>query len=104
MGKPPLSAHSGGHAEAGPEADRYVVTSLVRGLEVLMAFTPERPSLSLAELAAEVGVSRSALFRIVFTLTQLSFLVHDSKAHVYLLGPAAMRLGVGLTDMTSGTS
>jgi len=75
-----------------------MVRSLVRGLEVLTAFTPERPRLSLAELAAEVGVTRSALFRIVYTLTQLSFLVHDPKARVYLLGPAALQLGAGVGD------
>ena len=100
MGKPLLSAHPDGHSGAHPAADRYIVPSLVRGLEVLAAFTPERPRLSLAELAAEVGVTRSAMFRIVYTLTQLSFLVHDTKGRVYLLGPAALRLGVGFADAT----
>ncbi len=82
MGNPPSSANP----ENGPEVDRYTVRSLVRGLAVLQAFSPERPRLSLAELASEVGVTRSALFRIVYTLTQLSFLVHDPKEHDYQLG------------------
>ena len=43
--------------------DRYLVPGLVRGLEALCAFTPERPNLSLGELADILGTTRSATFR-----------------------------------------
>ena len=76
-------------------ADRYMVPGLVRGLEVLQAFTPERPHLTLGDLATIAGVTRSAIFRIAYTLGQLGFLVHDAQSRHYSLGPAVLRLGYG---------
>ncbi len=68
---------------------------LVRGMEVLQAFTPDRPRLTLGDLAASTGVTRSAIFRIAYTLTQLAFLVYDAQSRTYALGPAVLRLGSG---------
>jgi DNA-binding IclR family transcriptional regulator len=78
-----------------PEADRYLVPGLVRGLVVLQAFSPERPQLSLRELANAVGVTRSAVFRIAYTLVELGFLTHHPATRSYTLGPAVLRLGYG---------
>ena len=75
--------------------DRYLVPGLMRGLEVLQAFSPERRRLTLGELAAAVGVTRSAVFRIAYTLHELGFLTHDSTTRSYALGPAVLRLGYG---------
>jgi DNA-binding IclR family transcriptional regulator len=77
------------------QADRYMVPGLVRGLEVLQAFTPQRPRLTLRELAEATGVTRSAVFRIAYTLSELGFLVHDPAGRHYTLGPAVLRLGYG---------
>jgi len=84
-----------GKTPADSDPDRYMVPGLVRGLEALQAFTPERPRLSLGDLAAAVGVTRSAMFRIAYTLSQLAFLVHDAHGRCYTLGPAVLRLGYG---------
>lgn len=75
--------------------DRYLVPGLIRGLDVLQAFTPERPSLSLSEIARHLGVSRSAAFRSVYTLASLGFLLQDRREERYALGPAVLRLGHG---------
>ena len=75
--------------------DRYLVPALARGLAALLAFTDDRPRLTLGELAAAVGVTKSAVFRIAHTLTQLGVLLHDSRARTYALGPAVLRLGSG---------
>ena len=64
---------------------------LVRGLAVLQAFSPERPQLSLRELADAVGVTRSAVFRIAYTLVELGFLTHHQATRSYMLGPAVLR-------------
>jgi DNA-binding IclR family transcriptional regulator len=72
-----------------------MVPGLVRGLEVLQAFSPERSRLSLRDLAAATGVTRSAVFRIAYTLSELGFLVHDAAARQYALGSALLRLGYG---------
>ncbi|HEV2573071.1 MAG TPA: IclR family transcriptional regulator C-terminal domain-containing protein [Beijerinckiaceae bacterium] len=77
------------------QTDRYIVPGLVRGLAVLLAFSPERPRLTLRELADAVGVTRSAVFRIAYTLTELGFLNHQPETRSYTLGPSVLRLGYG---------
>jgi DNA-binding IclR family transcriptional regulator len=75
--------------------DRYLVPGLVRGLEALRAFTPERPNLSLGELADILGTTRSATFRTVYTLADMGCLLHDERNLTYSLGPAVLQLGYG---------
>jgi len=84
-----------GKTPAVPPADRYLVPGLLRGLELLQLFTAEEPRHSQAALAARLGVTRSAIFRIVYTLTQQGFLLHDPATRLYSLGPAVLRLGDG---------
>ncbi len=76
--------------------DRYFVPALARGLAALEAFSDDAPRLTLGELAAAVGVSKSAVFRVAHTLTQLGFLLHDPRSRTYALGPAVLRLGIGV--------
>lgn len=78
-----------------PSEDRYIVPGLVRGLRVLGAFTPERKEMTLSDLARELGLSRSAAFRTVYTLAQMGFLLQDPRGKSYSLGPAVLRLGYG---------
>ncbi|HRJ69638.1 MAG TPA: IclR family transcriptional regulator [Beijerinckiaceae bacterium] len=75
--------------------DRYLVPGLQRGIDVLQAFTPERQRLSLGELAAAVGVSKSAVYRVTYTLCQCGLLLQDSHDKSFTLGPAVLRLGYG---------
>lgn len=77
------------------ESDRYLVPGLMRGMQVLGAFTPERQALGLSDIARVIGQSRSATFRTVYTLTHLGYLLHDERTKTYSLGPAVMRLGYG---------
>jgi len=79
----------------GKTDDRYMVPGLARGMEVLRAFSPARPRLSLGELAALLGTTRSALFRVTYTLARLGYLMHDVAAQTFSLGPAVLRLGHG---------
>lgn len=75
--------------------DRYLVPGLVKGVEMLKAFTPERPVLKLADLAHHLGTTRSAAFRTAYTLTQLGCLLHDEANHAFTLGPGVLRLSYG---------
>lgn len=77
------------------ESDRYLVPGLMRGFQVLGAFTPEQQVLGLSDIARAIGQSRSATFRTVYTLTHMGYLLHDERAKTYSLGPAVMRLGYG---------
>ncbi|MCK8786158.1 helix-turn-helix domain-containing protein [Roseomonas sp. NAR14] len=78
-----------------PVDERYLVPALIRGLAVLQAFSRERQNLSLSELAAAIGVTRSAAYRLVYTLDHLGFLTHDPRSRSYALGPQVLRLGYG---------
>lgn len=75
--------------------DRYLVPGLVRGLHALRAFTPQRPHLTLGELADVLKTTRSAAFRTVYTLTSMGYLLHDERHLTYALGPAVLRLSHG---------
>ncbi len=65
--------------------------SLERGLAILGCFTPERPVLGIAEIAKELGISRSTTHRYVITLFALGYLEQDSSRRY--------RLGLGVTDL-----
>ncbi|MBU2888461.1 IclR family transcriptional regulator [Celeribacter halophilus] len=75
--------------------DRYLVPGLMRGLSVIRLFTPERPAMSLAEIAKALDITRSAAFRTVYTLSEAGYLLLDERAHRYVLGPAVLRLSYG---------
>ena len=76
-------------------ADRYLVPGLVRGLNALKVFSPERPNLSLREISDALGISRSAAFRTVYTLVDTGCLLHDERTQTYALGPGVLRLTYG---------
>ncbi len=67
--------------------------SLERGLSILECFTPQRPVWGIADLAGELGMSRSTTHRYVLTLTALGHLVQGSRRK-YRLGLAVTELGM----------
>jgi DNA-binding IclR family transcriptional regulator len=75
--------------------DKYLVPGLVRGLQILQAFTPETREMTLSDIARRLGTTRSAAFRTVYTLAHQGYLLHDPKSARYTLGPAVLRLGYG---------
>lgn len=86
-------------AAAAEDNDRYLVPGLMRGLALLEAFSAEQQTLSLAELSKAVGLPRSSVFRLVYTLTEMGFLIRDDAAKTYRLG--ARVLGLGFTYLAS---
>ena len=98
-----MSPPRGGHPENGSgngsgRSERYrrlheprYSQSLERGLAILGCFTPERPVLGIAEIADELGISRSTTHRYVITLFALGYLEQDSSRRY--------RLGLGVTDL-----
>ncbi|MDE0255323.1 MAG: helix-turn-helix domain-containing protein, partial [Rhodospirillaceae bacterium] len=74
-----------------PAADRERVRSLARGLAVIQAFGPERPSMTLTEVSAATGMTRAAARRFLLTLEDLGFVASDGKH--FSLTPQILRLG-----------
>ncbi len=85
-------------AAAAGEADlsaRYLVPALIRGLNILQELSGERRRMTLSEVAAALGVTRSSAYRLLFTLGHMGFVAFDTDTKTYVLGPQVLRLGYG---------
>jgi len=73
--------------------------SLERGLAILGCFTPEEPVLGIAEIADELGMSRSTTHRYVITLVALGYL-EQGASRKYRLGLRVTDLGMSALNST----
>ncbi len=73
--------------------------SLGRGLSILGCFTPQRSALGIAEIADDLGMSRSTTHRYVITLVALGFL-EQSASRKYRLGLRVTDLGMSALNST----
>ncbi|TDE94153.1 IclR family transcriptional regulator [Occultella glacieicola] len=64
-----------------------------RALAVLRAFTHERPTRGVSELARELGMDKSQAQRVLATLAAQGFTVLDPVTRRYSLGPSLVVLG-----------
>lgn len=81
-------------ASADSKVDpRYMVPGLSRGLALLAQFTRRKPAQSLAELAAGLGLSRSAVYRLVYTLEKEGYLSREANARQYRVTSRVLTLG-----------
>ncbi len=71
--------------------ESYMVPSLERGLRLLSVLASARTELSLSELAERLGLSRSTVFRLCYTLDHLGY-VRRSRLG-YEMGPRVLTLG-----------
>jgi DNA-binding IclR family transcriptional regulator len=92
---------AGERASAEPRAsatdlsERYLVPALIRGMKILQELSGERRRLTLSDVAAALGVTRSSAYRLLFTLGHLGFVAFDPETKTYALGPQVLRLGYG---------
>jgi IclR family pca regulon transcriptional regulator len=70
-----------------------LVHSLLKGLNILEAFTPSQSSLGFQELCKKTGFPKTTVFRFLRTLTSRDYLSLDPKSKKYFLGPKVMSLG-----------
>lgn len=87
--------HGSGEHAAGEHGPGFS-QSLERGLAVLSAFRPDRPSLGISELSRELGLTRSTTHRYVSTLASLRYLEQDTSTRRYRLGPRVLDLGFSM--------
>lgn len=74
--------------------------ALERGLAILDVFTPERPVLGIADIADELGMSRSTTHRYVITLVALGYL-EQGASRKYRLGLRVTNPGMSALRATS---
>jgi len=72
--------------------DRYFITALARGLEVLSCFRSADKGLTNQQIAERCGLPKSTVTRFTYTLTKLGYLVQDETGR-YGLGTATLGLG-----------
>lgn len=84
MSNDEASNHRGGRGSEFVEA-------LARGLEVIHAFTQERPEMTLAEVAEQTGLNPATARRSLLTLKELGYVGMNGRK--YLLRPKVLSLG-----------
>jgi IclR family transcriptional regulator, pca regulon regulatory protein len=67
------------------------VRSLARGLDVIKAFGPETPQMTLSEVARATGLTRAAARRFLLTLAELGYVRSDGRE--FSLRPKVLELG-----------
>ncbi|MDC7785388.1 IclR family transcriptional regulator C-terminal domain-containing protein [Rhodoplanes sp. TEM] len=89
----PDEAPAAGHAAEGPvPGDPNIMTSLVRGLAVIQAFSRESASLTISQISQKTGIPRAAVRRCLYTLRALGFADTDDGRQ-YVLRPRILALG-----------
>ncbi len=76
------------HAEID---DRDVVNSLARGLDVIRAFTRQKPTMTLTDVSKASGLSRATARRFLLTLVREGYAATDGK--YFSLRPKVLELG-----------
>ncbi|HGS7066945.1 TPA: IclR family transcriptional regulator C-terminal domain-containing protein [Klebsiella quasipneumoniae subsp. quasipneumoniae] len=74
------------------KGDPNFMASLARGLEVIQAFTPQRPLLSISQISQKTGIPRAAVRRCLYTLSKLGFVYAEDGKH-FQLRPRILALG-----------
>ena len=62
------------------------VRAVERALDILLCFTMERPTLSLTDIAEQVGMHKSTIHRLLATLESKRFITRDKTSGLYQLG------------------
>ena len=85
------------------DGDRDYVASLARGLEVICAFTRDKPTMTLSDVAKVTGLSRATTRRLLLTLVREGYA--EKRDRDFSLRPKVLQLGysalasVGILDI-----
>lgn len=67
--------------------------SIRRAVTMLEAFTDERPSWSVSELASRVGLNRTTVYRLLMALEGVEYVYRDPATDTFRLGSGLIALG-----------
>ncbi|RVT85208.1 IclR family transcriptional regulator [Rhodobacteraceae bacterium CCMM004] len=71
----------------------YFVPGLYRGLRVLEILAEAEHPMTVSEIGREMDLSRSSVFRLVYTLRHMGFVEDADGGHSVTLGPRVLNLG-----------
>jgi DNA-binding IclR family transcriptional regulator len=75
------------------EDDRYIVRSVTRALDLLMALSTQQGPMLLADLAQQTGLNQSTAFRLLESMRSRGFVGQSGGGGGYQLGSAVVDLG-----------
>ncbi|MCO8250892.1 MULTISPECIES: IclR family transcriptional regulator [Comamonas] len=78
------------------ETDDQFTVTLARGLQLLQAFSVDRPVLTNAELVQRCGLNKATVSRLAFTLIELGYLRRQGPRSGYALDTGVLELGYPL--------
>ena len=67
--------------------------AVVRAIRLLKAFSPDQPELSLAQLCAGIGLTKTTTHRLLTALESEGLVARNGVRNTYHLGPAVIALG-----------
>ena len=73
--------------------DAYFVPGLHRGLLVMETIAQERRRMSVTAIAKKLGLTRSSVFRLTYTLKQMGFLESSPESKEFGLGARVLNIG-----------
>lgn len=73
--------------------NKYIVPALAQGLGILSLFGGERRSFTAPEIAKELALPRTTVFRLLQTLQSMDYLRCDENKRHFSLGPALLSRG-----------
>lgn len=76
-----------------PGTGQKEILSVGKAIDVLFAFNRERPSMSVEELCAELGLPRSTLYRLIATLRDKGVIQQKPGTDDYMLGSRLLQVG-----------
>lgn len=69
------------------------MSAVQRSIDLLNAFTPQRPELGLADLVEATGLNKATVLRLVAVLCENELMFKSQASGAYRLGHACLRLG-----------
>ncbi|MFC3677990.1 IclR family transcriptional regulator [Ferrovibrio xuzhouensis] len=72
---------------------KYVVPALAQGLAILSLFSRRRATITPPEIAQELNLPRSTVFRLLHTLQMMGFVQKEGDERHFKLGPAVLSHG-----------
>lgn len=73
--------------------DRYIIPSVVRALRVLEAFSLKKPTYTNAELSKKLGLNKSSVTRLLYSLEKAKFLKRNKETGAYALTHKTYQVG-----------
>lgn len=81
-----------------PDQQPYLLSSVTNALRIMNSFTVEKPNKGVSELADELGISKSAVSRLLSTLASEGYVLKEPTTQKYSLGLKILKLNSVVTS------